>query len=100
MEICDNPECRIWLHDECIIDYVLTKAYKTILEEDAQAMNGTAKTNGRKPKSKAWKSKLTGKVKTENGHTVVSITDIRKEGNVREPWDERVPCLQCQELLE
>lgn len=32
MFVCDNETCKIWLHPECLIDDVLTKTYKKLVE--------------------------------------------------------------------
>ncbi|KAG9246669.1 hypothetical protein BJ878DRAFT_416463 [Calycina marina] len=97
MEICDNPKCRIWLHDDCIIDSVLRKAWQKNVEQIGEEANGSQR---RKTNIRPWKNKLTGKVKTENGHTTVTITDVRKDGKKRAPWDEKIECLKCGEVMD
>ncbi|KAH8814983.1 hypothetical protein F5884DRAFT_158949 [Xylogone sp. PMI_703] len=32
MFVCDNDTCKIWLHPECLIDDILTKTYKKLVE--------------------------------------------------------------------
>ncbi|KAH8602536.1 hypothetical protein B0O99DRAFT_679531 [Bisporella sp. PMI_857] len=97
MEICDNPSCKVWLHEECIIDDVLTKTYNR-LQENGET-NGTSKP-GRKSKGKIWKGKFSAKIKANGSSTTVEITDLRKDVIALQPWEERIACLKCGSLLE
>ncbi|RFU36110.1 hypothetical protein B7463_g280, partial [Scytalidium lignicola] len=43
MFVCDNETCKIWLHPECLIDDILTKTYKKLVEgEKTEAETVTA----------------------------------------------------------
>lgn len=105
MEICESPDCKVWLHEECIIDDVLTKVYKRLVEDNSSAepeSNG-AKTNGKKPKAnrKIWEGKFEGKIippADESDKTTITITDLRPDGDGT--WSERIPCPKCGTLLE
>jgi hypothetical protein len=106
MEICENPSCKVWLHEQCIIDDALTKAYKRIVEDSSSAepdTNGAAsKTNGKraKPSRKLWEGKFKGKLHPgDDSHaTTITITDLRPDG--QGTWSERIPCPKCGTLLE
>lgn len=106
MDICENPSCKVWLHEQCIIDDALTKAYKRIIEDNSSAepdTNGVAlKTNGKKakPGRKVWEGKFKGKLipASDKEPTTISITDLRATG--QGTWTERIPCPKCGTLLE
>jgi hypothetical protein len=105
MEICESPDCKVWLHEECIIDDVLTKVHKRLVEDNSSAepeSNG-AKTNGKKPKAnrKIWEGKFKGNIippTDDSGKTTITITDLRPDGDGT--WSERIPCPKCGTLLE
>ncbi len=106
MEICENPSCKVWLHEQCIIDDALTKAYKRLIEatssEEPDANGVALKTNWKKAKSsgKVWERKFKAKLIPGNdkGPTKISITDLRPDGHGT--WIERIPCPKCGTLLE
>ncbi|KAH8591904.1 hypothetical protein B0O99DRAFT_690203 [Bisporella sp. PMI_857] len=97
MEICDNPSCKVWLHDECIINDILTKTYNR-LQTNGET-NGTSKSR-RKSKGKIWKRKFSAKIKADSVSTTVEIADLRKDVVALRPWEERVACLKCGTLLD
>jgi hypothetical protein len=106
MMICDNEDCKLWLHQECLIDDILTKTYERLVKdsEEAPDTNGIARTNGKKGKSsrKIWKGLFEAKF-TDSGeaeHTEVIITDLRNKTNGAKIWTERVACLKCGTVLE
>jgi hypothetical protein len=106
MEICENASCKVWLHEQCIIDDALTKAYKRLIEDNSSVepdTNGVAvKTNGKKtkPGHKVWHGKFKAKLSPggKKGPTTISITDLRADG--QNAWTERIPCPKCGTLLE
>lgn len=108
MMICDNGECKVWLHTECLIDDILTKTYERLVTDSDEApnSNGAAKPNARKGKAdrKIWKGKFDAKfdmvASTQDGHTMITITDLRSNSNGPKTWTERVACLKCGSLLE
>jgi hypothetical protein len=108
MMICDNQECKLWMHEECLIDDILTKTYERLVEdgsEEADA-NGGARPAAKKGKSgrKIWKGKFDAKFHTDDSadgsHTTVTITDLRSNSKGPKTWTERVPCLKCGSLLD
>jgi hypothetical protein len=102
MEICDNPSCKVWLHEECLIDNILTKTYQRLVKNTADtepSTNGTSKTNGKKSKAKPYKGIFSAKIDAENGHTSVIIKDLRPNANPQS-WVESVACLKCGSVLE
>ena len=107
MMICDNEDCKLWMHEECLMDDILTKTYERVVEdasEDTEA-NGAAKAAAKKGKGrKIWKGKFDAKFQTEDtpdgSHTTVTITDLRSNHNEPKSWTERVACLKCATLLD
>jgi hypothetical protein len=98
MYICDSPVCRVWLHDECLIDNILSKTYKQLVE-DADS-NGVAKPNGRKSKAgKKYKNTFRAKI-VQNGQNPpeVHLTDLRAKAP-RKNWTEPILCPKCSETL-
>lgn len=105
MEICESPDCKVWLHEQCIIDDVLTKVYRRLVEDTSSLEPDTngAKTNGRKtkPGRKVWEGKFKGKINPpadDSEKTTITITDLRPGGDGT--WLERIPCPKCSTLLE
>lgn len=94
MFVCDNPECKTWLHTDCVIDDILTKTYKRLMNDDGAT--------GKKPKAKGkriWKGIFEAEVEPDefDKPPTVEITDLRRK---RMPWKERISCLKCGSLLE
>lgn len=105
MEICDNPTCKVWLHEDCLIDDILTKTYQRLVKNSSEAepgTNGTAKINGKKGKGKGkiWKGSFQAKLNADDGHTTVMITDLRENPVEPKTWTERVSCLKCGTQLD
>jgi hypothetical protein len=105
MMICDDPECKLWMHEDCLIDDILTKTYERVVE-DAPEPNGVARPTAKKSKAgrKVWKGKFEAKFSTddttEGSHTTVTITDLRSTPSTPKTWTERVACLKCERLLD
>jgi hypothetical protein len=102
MEICDNPSCKVWLHEECLIDDILTKTYQRLVNNSVEtevSTNGTSKANGKKSKGKPYKGLFSAKIDAENGHTSVTIKDLRPIAKPQS-WVESVACLKCGSVLE
>ncbi|EHL03588.1 hypothetical protein M7I_0229 [Glarea lozoyensis 74030] len=57
MYICDNAECKIWLHKQCLIDHTLTKEFEKI----NLASGSTSNSKGRSTKTKPYAGVLSGK---------------------------------------
>lgn len=103
MEICDNPSCKVWLHEDCLIDDILTKTYQRLVKSGSEAeagTNGTSKINGKKGKGRIWKGSFQAKLNADDGHTTVSITDLRENHVEPRTWTERVSCLKCGAELD
>ena len=103
MEICDNPSCKVWLHEDCLIDEILTKTYERLVRPTSEAesgTNGVAKTSGKKGKgkSKIWKGIFNAVLNADDGHTTVTISDTRSIPPKK--WTERVSCLKCGKELD
>lgn len=104
MEICDNPSCQIWLHEDCLINDILTKTYKRLVTNGAEAeprTNGTAsKMKSKKGKGNVWEGSFQAELNFEDGHTTVVITDLRQNPVVPRTWTEGISCLKCGSKLE
>lgn len=101
MEICDNPDCKVWLHEECLIDDVLRKTYERLVKDSVDndlSANGTLKLNGKKSKA-PYKGFFSAKIDAEDGHTSVTIKDLRPNADP-ETWVESLSCLKCGVKLE
>lgn len=85
MYICDNATCKVWLHDECLIDDVLTRTYKRLVEDDS---NGVAKSKKGKATVKRYKGVFKAKISQDgDAPPKVTITDLRPSAPTKS-WDE------------
>lgn len=72
MEICDNPSCQVWMHEECLIDDILTKTYKRLVKDSASAepgTNGAPRPNGKKEQSQNLERYISGRNQGRRGGT-------------------------------
>jgi hypothetical protein len=103
MDICENPDCKVWLHEQCIIDDVLEKTYakENGTSTEAETNGDSLKTSGKKGKtgSKPWTSKFTAKVNGDDQPPTITITDLRSESEGPKSWTEAVECLKCKTPL-
>jgi hypothetical protein len=105
---CDNKDCELWMHGECLIDDILKKTYEKVVEDGSEESNanGAAKEGSKKGKRgrKIWKGKFNAKLHTDNtadgSHTKMAITDLRSNSKGPKTWTERVACLKCGSLLD
>lgn len=104
MYICDNPNCNLWLHKQCLIDASLKKTYEKLVGKETET-NGTAKANGKlgrpaKKPAAAWVGKFSARIKdSEDGPPTIVIKDLRA-GQASREWEEGIPCLECGEILQ
>ncbi|KAL5345666.1 hypothetical protein ACLOAV_009420 [Pseudogymnoascus australis] len=99
---CPNKECDIWMHEECVVNGALTKAYNAL---PASPEEKKTKTNARKRlpvnklsqdvsyKDAVYRNRLTGKV-VDNGNKV-RITDLV----TKKITTETLCCLECSTAL-
>lgn len=103
MLACPNEACHIWMHQECIINDALTRAYDELLESPDD-QKSSKKISAKRPpgnklnqdlsyKNAAYKKRLTGTV-IEDGNKI-SITDSSNN----KTWTENVSCLKCGTAL-
>ena len=102
---CPNKECHIWMHEECIINDALTKAYNALpanLEEKKKKNNkkGAVKRLTADKLSQdlsypdaIYRKRLTGKV-IDRGNKIC-ITDLLK----KKILTEKLCCLKCSTAL-
>lgn len=105
--ICDNEDCKLWIHEECLIDDILARTYEREVEDGGKEAdtNGVAKPVVKKGKArKIWKGEFDAKFYTEDtpdgSRTTVTITDLRDRPKSPLSWTERVACLKCGSLLD
>ncbi|TAQ83683.1 hypothetical protein B7494_g7991 [Chlorociboria aeruginascens] len=105
MYVCDNPECKVMFHEECLIDDILSRTYKesaTIADGDSPepAPNGSAKKKRKAGKvSKPWSGKFQAEIVNAEGEpSKVKITDERAKPPT--VYTERIPCPKCGTELE
>lgn len=103
MYICDNPECKLWLHKACLVDDILTRTYVSTINggKSTKETNGDTQMNGKakgktKPKP-PYDGKLSGKIEDDSPPMIV-IKDLRA-GHVRQ-WRERIECPKCETELQ
>lgn len=97
MFICDNSECGIWLHRQCLIDSALTLAYERLT--GTLSKNGTLTQAKKKGPKKHYSGKLSGKLlETDASEVMIEITDLRA-GMKRATWTEPASCLKCDTIL-
>ena len=104
MLACPNEECHIWIHQECIINDALTKAYNE-LPANPDDKKKNKKVSGKRPpgdklsqdlsyKDAVYKKLLTGTI-IEDGNKI-SITDL----STNKTWTEKLSCLKCGTAIE
>ncbi|KFY08472.1 hypothetical protein V492_06200 [Pseudogymnoascus sp. VKM F-4246] len=101
---CPNKECHIWMHEECIVNDALTKAFNA-LPADAEKKQKKKKKGVAKRlslgklsqdlsfKDAAYRRRLTGKI-IDNGEKI-SITDLSD----KKTSTESLYCLKCSTAL-
>jgi len=85
----------MWLHEDCIIDSVLTKVWN---DKVVASIEGTPK---KKRKGAVWAGKFTGVIEERGDgeeHTIIRITDLKDRKRVE--WRERIRCLKCGSVLD
>lgn len=98
MYICDNSSCKIWLHDDHLLDDILMKTYKK--QNGSDGTNGVAKVNGKKTKTPPYKGIFKATIREENDKPPVAvITDLRANADPK-TWEEQIACPKCDELLQ
>ncbi|KAL2064946.1 hypothetical protein VTL71DRAFT_4086 [Oculimacula yallundae] len=98
MYICDNSACKIWFHENHLIDDYLTKTYEREVGNDVT--NGAGKPAGKKSKSPIYKTTFKA-IMQENGDgsPKIVVTDLRK-GAEPHMWEESLKCPKCDTPFE
>jgi hypothetical protein len=104
MMMCDNEECKLLMHEECLIDDILTEKYKKVVEEGSEGADahGAVRQTSKKGKSerRTWQGELDAKFHTDDtSNTTVTITHLRSNSKGPKTWTEGVACLKCGSLL-
>ncbi len=102
MYICDNPDCKLWIHEECLVNDILEKTYKRLVtDSDSQNTNGVARLNGKKSKGgPPYKGlfKATINKVPEGEPLTATVTDQRPNANPK-TWTEPITCPKCSTTL-
>ncbi|PVH88401.1 hypothetical protein DL98DRAFT_197592 [Cadophora sp. DSE1049] len=97
MYICDNQACKVWFHENHLIDDYLIKTYKRVVGEGT---NGVAKSTNKKAKTPLYKGTLKATIQEDSdGIPMVAVTDLRP-GADPETWKERILCPKCETPFE
>lgn len=105
MMICDNLECMLWMHQECLIDDILTKTrdrlFKGCETDPNRASNSAAKSG--KSRRQIWRGEFAAKLHTDDSasgpNSTVVISDLRDKFAGPTTWTERITCLKCRSLI-
>jgi hypothetical protein len=97
----------MWMHEECLIDDILTKTYKRLVEDGEKGETKGASKSAAKsgePRRKIWEGEFDAKFHTvdtgSGSQSTVTITDLRDNPEGPKPWTERIACLKCESLLD
>ncbi|CZS94519.1 uncharacterized protein RAG0_04464 [Rhynchosporium agropyri] len=98
MYICDNSSCKIWFHENHLIDDHLNKTYRRLIGDDVT--NGDAKPASKKSKAPVYRA-IFKAVMEENvdGPPQIVVTDLRK-GADPQKWHEFLLCPKCDTPFE
>ncbi|KAH7417119.1 hypothetical protein BKA64DRAFT_636499 [Cadophora sp. MPI-SDFR-AT-0126] len=97
MYICDNPACKVWFHENHLIDDYLIKTYKRVVGDGT---NGVAKSTNKKAKTPLYKGTLKATIQEDSdGIPRIVVTDLRP-GSDPATWTERVLCPKCETPFE
>src|SRR3954452_617175 len=86
---CNNPDCRKWLHEECITEDVLRKTYqRLVLQEEvteAVAPPNVKIESGANGIKNPWDGLFQAKIKNKDKIATAIIRDLRgDDGEMRE----------------
>ncbi|CAG8980930.1 hypothetical protein HYALB_00003789 [Hymenoscyphus albidus] len=97
MYICDNPDCKLWLHKICMLEYTLSEALKNLdpeVDTDAEILKKNHRAN--KP---LYSGILAGKTEDkDDGPPKIIIHDLRREH--KKSWQEWLKCPACKTKIE
>jgi hypothetical protein len=101
MYICDNENCKVWLHKTCLVDHTLTKQFESISlhKSQAKAIKVLPKSQNAS-KTKPYHGVFAGNIEEvgETGTPMITIRDLR-EGK-KSVHQQRISCPKCDTELE
>src|SRR4051794_36899398 len=103
---CPNPECKLWMHEECLIDDACQRKYNEEHGEEQPKKKGPRKSGTKKPElwRKYFKAELQGtELEAENTKFKIQITRLEKDGSVlptSQTWTEELRCLKCEHWID
>lgn len=97
MFICDNSNCKVWLHKECLEEEILAKTYTRLVEgENGSQTNGVARSNGKKTKSKPkYKGLFSARIQEIGDQPPVAVISDLRSGSDKKSWEESIKCPKC-----
>lgn len=110
MLACPNKECHIWMHQECIINAALTKAYDQLTNPEEEEKKKKTKTKKKGRAKRVSGVKLAHELSYKLDQSIVKHLSAKMvdEGNQIEITDlasdevrtEPTKCLKCDARLE
>jgi hypothetical protein len=105
---CSNPDCGIWLHDDCLLDDALSGSYHQKILNDASELKRLneyiefKKLTSTKKKSRQppcpWTGKLEAVLDVKNTPARAIVSDITDPN--KDPWEYDLACLKCKSSLD
>jgi len=95
MYICDNKDCGLWLHEECVIKAALTETWEKVKHEIS---NNEVKATSKKQKE-PYEGKLSGKIRDGVTEFQVEVTDLRHGDQKGTNTTVPASCLKCHAKL-
>lgn len=94
MYICDNKDCGLWLHEECLIKAALADTWEKVKHESGNEVKSSSK-----KQKEPYAGKLSGVLQDGLTEFQVEVTDLRP-GN-RKGTKTLLPasCLKCHAKL-
>jgi hypothetical protein len=103
---CPNPECKVWIHEECLIEDACQRKFNEEHKDDQQKKKGPRKSSGKRPElwRKHYKAELEKtELEAENTKFKMHITRLEKDGSAlpsSQTWTEDIHCLKCNHLID
>lgn len=94
--MCEDQMCREWFHEECVVDDVLSKTWKKLIEE--KGLKGVKPGKRKRAGTKQYSFTFKATISTENPPQA-TITDLRPQADPK-TWTEAVACPKCGKPLQ
>ena len=94
MYICDNKDCAIWLHEECLIKAALAETWEKVKHDSKHEAKSTSK-----KQKEPYAGKLLGVLQDGLTEFQVEVTDLRPGGHKGTKQILPAACLKCYTKL-